>query len=412
MNRIAWALASLLVLAGAGGIAFFFVSTRPEAAEIERERPRIAVEVLRARPSDNPVTVTAMGEVQAAHQLVLQPEISGRVVARADNLVPGGLVERGEGLVRIDGRDLKAVIAAQEAAVAQAKVQLADERGRKQVAASDWEGRVDDLNDHAKQFALREPHIESAQASLGSSKTQLTKARRDLSRSRVQAPFDALVIDAPVELGQVVSPQVKLATLVAVDRYWVQVSVPVSHLEFLAIPGVNTKSDGGSRAQVVHNSGGVFIERPGHVERLEGAVDSRGRMAKLLVAIDDPLQLAKPESERGLPLLLGSYVRVALAGTVAQDTVALPREALRDGNSVFLVVDGKLMPQPIEIAWRTRESVLVRGLSEGDLVVISPLAAPTEGMEVTVSEEHSEFGAPGREELVNVAPAPAGGNKD
>ena len=283
---------------------------------------------------------------------------------------------------------------------------------RKQVAASDWEGRVDDLNDHAKQFALREPHIESAQASLGSSKTQLTKARRDLSRSRVQAPFDALVIDAPVELGQVVSPQVKLATLVAVDRYWVQVSVPVSHLEFLAIPGVNTKSDGGSRAQVVHNSGGVFIERPGHVERLEGAVDSRGRMAKLLVAIDDPLQLAKPESERGLPLLLGSYVRVALAGTVAQDTVALPREALRDGNSVFLVVDGKLMPQPIEIAWRTRESVLVRGLSEGDLVVISPLAAPTEGMEVTVSEEHSEFGAPGREELVNVAPAPAGGNKD
>ena len=267
MNRIAWALASLLVLAGAGGIAFFFVSTRPEAAEIERERPRIAVEVLRARPSDNPVTVTAMGEVQAAHQLVLQPEISGRVVARADNLVPGGLVERGEGLVRIDGRDLKAVIAAQEAAVAQAKVQLADERGRKQVAASDWEGRVDDLNDHAKQFALREPHIESAQASLGSSKTQLTKARRDLSRSRVQAPFDALVIDAPVELGQVVSPQVKLATLVAVDRYWVQVSVPVSHLEFLAIPGVNTKSDGGSRAQVVHNSGGVFIERPGHVEQ-------------------------------------------------------------------------------------------------------------------------------------------------
>ncbi len=406
---------SVGVLVGAGALASLLYATRPEAAEIEREKPIVEVEVLRAHPRDNPITITAMGEVMATRQLLLQPEIGGRVRDRRDNLVPGGLVREGEILVRIDTRDYAAAIAAQKAAIAQAKVQLADERGRKNVAAAEWEGSLDSLDEDSQKFALRAPQYNSANASLRSAKSQLGKAQRDVSRGTIRAPFDALVLDTPVEAGQVVSQQSKLMTLVATDRYWVSLTVPVSQLDFLDIPTVNTADALGSPAEIIHDAGaGVSIERTGYVERLEGSVDARGRMAKLLVSVPDPLDLKKPAGERSLPLLLGSYVKTALRGRPAKDTVALPREALIDNREVWLVADGKLMRHPIQVIWRDRKQVLVRGLSEGDAVVTTPLAAPTEGMQVTITSERSEPGAVGREQGVieaNTA-APKAGDED
>ncbi len=401
VKRALWAVLSVGVLVGAGALASLLYATRPEAAEIEREKPIVEVEVLRAHPRDNPITVTAMGEVMATRQLMLQPEIGGRVRDRKQGLVPGGLVREGEVLVKIDTRDYAAAIAAQKAAIAQAKVQLADERGRKDVAAAEWKGSLDSLDEDSKQFALRDPQYKSANASLRSAKSQLGKAQRDVSRGTIRAPFDALVLDTPVEAGQVVSQQSKLMTLVATDRYWVSLTVPVSQLDFLDIPTVNTADALGSPAEIIHDAGsGVAIERTGYVERLEGSVDARGRMAKLLVSVADPLDLKKPAGERSLPLLLGSYVKTALRGRPAKDTVALPREALIDNREVWLVADGKLMRHPIQVIWRDRKQVLVRGLSEGDAVVTTPLAAPTEGMEVSITSERSEPGAVGREQGV------------
>ncbi|MCA9717150.1 MAG: efflux RND transporter periplasmic adaptor subunit [Myxococcales bacterium] len=401
IKRFLWAFLSVAVLAGAGSLASLLYATRPEAAEIEREKPIVEVEVLRAHPRDNPVTIAAMGEVMAAQQLALLPEVGGRVRARKDGLVPGGLVHADDVLVKIDTRDYAAVLAAQKAAIAQAKVQIADERGRKSVAAAEWKGNLDGLDEESRQFALRDPQMQSASASLQSARQQASKAQRDLSRGTIRAPFDALVLDTPVEVGQVVSQQSPLMTLVATDRYWVSLTVPVAQLDFLDIPTVNTADSLGSPAEILHDAGaGVSIERTGYIERLEGAVDARGRMAKLLVTVPDPLDLGKPAGERSLPLLLGSFVKIALRGRPAKDTVALPREALIDNREVWLVADGALMRHPVEVVWRARDQVLVRGLSEGDAVVTTPLAAPTEGMKVSITSERSEPGAVGREQVL------------
>ena len=401
MQRVLRILLPILVLIGAFMVARALMFAKPEVVAKPQVARELPVTVLRAQPSPHPVEFQALGEVKPVHRLVLQPEVSGRVIERSPALMPGGLLHRGESLLRVDNRDHATVVAAQAAAVEQAHAALAEERTRKQVAEYEWQGSADQLSEDARKFALRETHGRSVAAGLSSAKAQFDKARRDLGRTQVKVPFDALVLDASVELGQLVTPQSALATLVAIDRYWVEVAVPVSQLIHFDIPGVNIgPGTRGSTAKILLDAGGgVVIERTGWIERLLGQVDSRGRMARMLLVVEDPLGVesttgkplrAAPEDHAPratLPLLLGAFVRVQIAGAPLPDTTELPRVALADDHQVWLAVDGKLAAREVEVAWRGADTVLVRGLRPGDAVVTTPLASPTEGMAIRIEGE-------------------------
>ncbi len=417
MQRTLRLLLPILILLVAVAAARALMLAKPEVVARPQSKRELPVVVLRAQPSAHPIELQALGEVKPVHRLVMQSEVSGRVIERNPALMPGGLLQRGEPLVRVDGRDHATVVAAQTAALEQASAAVVEERGRKQVAEYEWQASAQQLSEDARKFALRETQARSVEASLSSARSQLDRARRDLARTQVKVPFDALVLEAGVELGQLVTPAASLATVVAIDRYWVEVAVPVSQLIHFDIPGVNVaKSSPGSRAKVLLDAGGgVVIERSGFVERLLGQVDAKGRMARVLVAVEDPLGLvaaramastpeaaatpaiaatpeaaATPETGRPramLPLLLGSFVRVRIAGAPLPDTTELPRVAMVDDGAVWLVADGKLARRGVEIAWRSADTVLVRGLRTGDAVVTTPLASPTEGMAVRIEGE-------------------------
>lgn len=399
MRRVLRSLLPILVIVVAILGAIRLMAAKPKVEAKPQAAREVPVVVLRAHPTAHPTQLQALGEVKPVHRLVLQPEVSGRVIARSGALVPGGLLRRGEQLVRIDARDHAAAVAQQAAALEQAHMTLVDEKGRKQVAEFDWGEQRDKLTEEARTFALREQHMRSAEAVLSAARSQHARARRDLSKTTVKIPFDALVLDATVELGQLVTPQASLATLVAIDRYWIEVAVPVAQLVHFEIPGVNVAAgEKGSAAKILLDAGGgVVIEREGFVERLLGQVDARGRMARVLVAVDDPLgittaearlkqapETAKPRAT--LPLLLGSFVRVHIAGSPLADTTEIPRVALVDDHQVWLVEGGVLKSREVEVAWRTADKILVRGLNDGDAVVTTPLATPTEGMAVRIDD--------------------------
>lgn len=380
------------------GVASFAAlrATRPEAAHTPENQGRPQVEVMRAAPKTHPVSVRAMGLVQPVREVVLQPEVGGRVVFRSENLMPGGLVQAGELLVKLDSRDQRNILEAQRAALAAAQVQLDEERSRKQVAEREWGSEAEKLAAEARKFALREPHVQSAVAGMSSAQSQLKKARRDIRRTVLEAPFDAVVRGAPIEVGEVVSPLSVVASLAAIDQYWVKVSIPVAQLAHLEIPGVNTDAPRGSQARIVHDAGaGIRIERTGAVERLLSSVDTQGRLAQLLVLVDDPLGLAAGTAQRNLPLLLGTYVQVELVGRPAEDTVALPRAAIRHGELVWTVADEHVLAaKPVTMVARERDQVLVRGLEPGVPVVLTSLPSATEGMEVSIAREADPLSGP------------------
>lgn len=345
------------------------------------------VRVLRANPQTHAITIRAMGEVKPAAEVLLQPEVSGKVLELSPNLMPGGQVSADELLVKVDKRDYATMLAAQEAALEQARVRREEEQSLKKVAEHEWQGV--DVSDEARRLALREPHLRSITAQVESAQSQLKKARRDLKKTNITAPFEGIVLEEYVDPGQIVAPGVTVARIAGTKQFWVQVSVPVAELDRLVVPGMSTDAPTGSAAHVVMEPApGVRVEREAYVGRLLGSVDARGRMAQLLLVVEDPLQLTRPIAERSLPLLMGSYVEVEIEGQPIADAVAIPIEALKDGNRVWVVEDGVLRLRDVEVAWRETEHVLVRsGLAKDDLIVVSPIPTATEGMPATIEAE-------------------------
>jgi RND family efflux transporter MFP subunit len=398
-RRALGCLLSFAVVVLGAAVFFAFVRTRPAPAKAPAAERAVPVEVVALRPGPERVQIRAQGNVTPAERVVVQPEVNGRVVWQHKELVPGGRIKKGEPLFRVDPRDYHAALEQQKAQLANSQALLDQEQGRRTIAEHEWQvlNGAERFAEQDKSLALREPQLQSAKATLGAAESALAQAKLNISRTTVVAPFNALVQAENVDLSQLVTQQSQVATLVGTDAFWIQVSIPLEQLAFIDVP--RAPGQPGSLARVSQQIGPQRIERPGRVLRLLGDLDPVGRMARVLLEVTDPFGLGaakngdkqQPASkDQDLPLLLGAFVDVEIEGNKLPRVLELPRRGLREGNRVFVVRNNVLGIIPVEILWRTEQSVYVRGeLSEGERVIVSPMRAVTAGMPLRVIEPTS-----------------------
>lgn len=378
--------AALPVLVLAAGVigAALLIATRSEPEKQARVERGTLVETWTAVQRRERLTVPAQGVVTPALRVVLQPQVGGQVVAISDALVPGGIVGAGEVLFRIEAADYELAVETARTQLAEAEAQLALEQGRQRVAEREWSLFADQRDPDADpSLALREPQLAAARAAVGAARARLAQAALNLERTRVTAPFNALILSETVDLGQTLSPQSQAAVLAGTDQAWVRASVPVAQLGEIRLPGPD--GEGGSVAEVRHDTGGGVNTRRGRVIRLLGDLDPAGRLARVLVAVDDPLSLA----DGGAPLLFESYVDLEILSDREADVVPLERGWLHPGDRVYVYgAGGELDIRQVEIGWRKPDTVMVTGgIAPGEQVVTSPLASAVEGMKLRLQDE-------------------------
>ncbi len=368
----------LIIVAAGLGLAGYLKKTAPKAQRRPPVRNVPRVETMALYPGDHQVSVTAMGTVAPAREMTLKSRVSGQVQSVHPEFVAGGIVARGQRLLKIDPQDYQLALARKESQLINARYELKVEMGFQDVARREWsllnKGTPADALD--EELALRKPHLAKARSSLAAAQAELEQARLNLSRTDIKAPFNAIVRATHVESGSQVSTQDALADLVGIDEYWIRVALPVDRLRWIRIP--SKRSETGAPA-MVHYRG---YARSGRVIRLLGDLEPQGRMARILVSVEDPL--GRGDGEPGQPLLIGEYVRVKVQGETLADVYRIPRSALRDNNTIWLVAaDDTLRIEPVVTVWRDDRHVLIHDhLAPGDRLVVSDLAAPVAGMQV------------------------------
>ena len=377
----------LLVIAiiGCGlAIAIVLIKSKPQATRKPLSVSIPMVQVIDPAIKNEPIMITARGTVIPARQVTLQPEVAGTILWQSKNLVEGAHVRAKDRLIRIDDRDYRLTVQQQKAAVTRATVELKTERGRQAIARREWKLLEEDIETtrEGRELALRIPQAKNAQAALTSAESALEKANLDLSRTVIRAPFNALVTDELVDVGQRVGPGSKIATLVGTDEFWIRASIPLSDLSWIDIPDINASR--GSTARVVQENGFYRIERVGTVVRLLGDVDPKGRMARIIISVKDPLGLKRTSGDANFPLLLGSYVTIHIQGQHARRVCVIPRSALREGNRIWILTeDNRLQFRNVDVVWNRRDDVLIRnGFNPCDRIITNRIPTPTEGMKL------------------------------
>lgn len=383
----------LVVLAAGVLVAARFLDTAPVAKQRPPDRRPALVEVEPVRVSPERVVVEGMGTVTPARSVEVHPRVSGEVLEVSREVLPGGIVRAGQPLVRIDTADYEIAVRRLEGDVAKAEADLKVELGNQSIAEKEYELLGDLIQEGDRELVLRKPQLESVEAALDQARAALAKARLDLERTTVRAPFNAVVRSRGVNKGARVTEATVLTTLVGADAYWVEVAVPVDDLGWLRIPRDGSERGSAVRVYDPASRGGAAY-RSGRVIRLAAAVEEQGRMAQVLVEVEDPLAL-EPANAGRPALLLGSYVRVEIEGATLPSVAAVERGLLRDGDAVWVMdEEGRLDIRPVGIAFRGRDRVFVSsGIAAGERLVTTDLSSPVQGMALRTREEGASEGS-------------------
>ena len=378
----------LAILAAGGGIAKWLIDTKPVAKRKPISIGAPLVETITVKPVNKTVKITAMGTVIPSKEVVIQPQVSGEILEKSPRLVPGGVLMAGERLLKIDARDYEIVRNVKKSDLVRALSEYKIEESRQEIAKKEWEllGSEIKTSKSGKDMALRRPYLQSARAIVNSAKSALIKAQLDIQRTTIRVPFNSTVKEKYVDLGQTVGPGTRLAHLVGIDEFWVQISVPTDQLPWITIPNMNNRM--GSKAIVIQEieNRGTRIKRVGRIIRLLSDLDPVGRMARLLVTVEDPLGLRKEDTNRSVPLLLGAYVKVEVFGPRIDGVFEISRKALREDGKIWIMTrEQKLKIKRVEIVWREKDTVLVRGLKTGDRIIANRIPAPVAGMKLRLN---------------------------
>ncbi len=379
---------TLLLLILAATAVYILYEKAPVTGKSRPERLIPLVDTIIVEPDDEEIFIKAYGTVIPAKEVSLQSEVDGRVIEVSSNLIPGGLIKRGEPILRIDPSDYIMAVKERKADMEEALYELEIEQGRQVIAKREWELLGEEVRSYSsnQRLVLREPHSKRLQARLEAAENRLRQAELDLNRTELRAPFNSLVIDEFVDVGKIVSRQSVLAVLAGTDHYRVKASISADKISRISFPDSNSGSSSETRIVFDHEGDRAIIYK-GRVLSLLGDLDPKGRMARVLIEIEDPLNLDIDNS--GHRILLNSYVMVEISAGTLHGVYSIPREVVREGAVLWTVDENSTLKiKKIDILWRKKEEVLVRGdLTPGLKVISGKLRSPLPGMKVRIASQ-------------------------
>ena len=357
------------------------LNNKPE--EKKRAFNTLAVLADYAVLDDVQLSVKTQGEARPQTEIDLVPEIGGKIVYVSPNFIEGGIIKKGEVLLRIEDADYKVSVIRAQAQVAQAEQSVIREKAEGEIAKQDYQ----ELGiGKASPLALRLPQQAQALASLQAAEAELASANLQLKRTEVRAPFTGRVKTKNSDIGQFVSPGRTLGRIFSTSIVEVRLPLSDSDLSKIDLPIAYVAKNRASAIDVELNAiiAGKRRYWSGKIMRTASTYDTQTRALFAIAEVVDPY--GSGASENGYPLAPGLFVDAEISGKIYQEIIVLPRDGLRPDNEVYVVDDkGKADIRKVKVLDSDSErALLIGGVDEGELVVLSPMEKSRTSMSLRV----------------------------
>lgn len=382
-------------------------NVRKEEAAANTQPVVVEVTTAAAIRRDLPRFFEATGSLAGDQQTDVAPQTSGKVVAVGVDI--GSAVRRGQMLVRLDDAELKLRVeqAATQVEQAKAGVRQAEEkiglrsgqafdpnrvaevaaarvaldlaeknfrRAEKLIESGDVSRSFFD-EQRARRDQLKEQYdvalaqarqnfaaVEVARTNVANAQSQLALARKNLSYAVIPAPIDGYVAERTADLGEYVSPQQKVVTIVRTNPLRIRIDIPEQ-----AIPEVRV-------GQSVSITTSAWPDRnfSGRVARIAPNVSATSRTLTVEAEIENSSGALKP----------GQFATVRILQERAAPAVLVPARAVVTGagvSRVFVIKNGQ-----------AEQRLVQTGQTEGDLIEIKNGVAENEQVATSNLEQLSD----------------------
>ena len=373
---VAAAAAALSISASVAGCS----APSADAAPADAARP-IAVTVARVAMTDVASTIDSGGVVQARTTATITARILAPV--REVRVSPGDRVRAGQTLIVLDGGDLTAgaraarsaaLAAEQGSKAAAAEIQAAEAglvlarashdrvaglQARRSATAQELDDATATLRSAEARVAGASARALQAASAVESARAASDQASTTASFTTIAAPFDGMVTGKMVEPGNMASPGMPLLRLEDTRGFRLEVRVDESRIGEIR---------NGDSVPIVLGTGTNPVT--GTVAEVSRAVDADARAFLVKIALPDAPGLRSGEFGK------------ARFGGPPRRALTIPASAIvRRGQltSVFVVDQGVATVRLVNV----NESEVLAGLTESEMVILSPPAGVTDGRRVS-----------------------------
>jgi RND family efflux transporter MFP subunit len=407
VHWVAHSIVTVIIIIIAVGLLMAMFSSKPKARKWGgTESLSVAVEIASLERQNYEAWIDSYGTVESLTRTQLVADVSGRVISVSPNIRAGGIFSQGDILVTLDDRNFHVEVDIAASAAADAQVRYLQEVAQADLAAREWNVRPD--AGAAQLLALRKPQVAAAKAALQAANARLDKAKLDLERTQIKAPFDGKVLQQMVDVGQVVNPSQAIADIYGTDVVEVRLPVKIADLEHLLVPEDNDVNTQRPKVLLLGELGARTYQWQGEIVRSEGAFDPATRMLYVVAQINQPFI----NNDQRPAIRIGQFLRAKIEGRKLEDVFVIPRRAVSQDYIVSVADEGILRKRKVRPLWTDAKSVVVAAtlstedefaleqttstsstldvLRSTDRLILTPTANLPEGTKVKSLEEGSD----------------------
>lgn len=357
----------VLILIAGVIIMLVLSSFRKDQPKLSQEEKARIVEAEIVSLSDVPSEITGFGRITTAQPLVLFSEVNGTLVKGSVPFQPAQSFRKGDLLIKIDDRQIRLDIQSAKSDLLNAlagvlpeiKVDFPDEFmvWQNYFNKCDYDSKLDPL-----------PETDNQKIKLFLSRFNVHKLYFMIRNLEIQlekhsfyAPFNGSIIAADLREGSTARVGTRLGEIINLDNMEIEVPVPAQDIEWID-----------SSRPVLFSSGEISGKWSGNVLRLGKNIDNRTQTVSVFMDI---------RNSGRAHLFNGLFLKASIPGKVVSGAMPLPRKLIYDDTYIYLVKNGRLKYQKINIARRELDRVIVNGgIANGDTLIAEVMQGVADGM--------------------------------
>lgn len=328
---------SSIVIGISVSVSLLLVFTKPKSKKQAQSETIPSVEAVKVTKVEAPVFVRAQGQMEPAHSLRILAEVSGKVIYSSKQFTEGGVIKSNDVIIRIDPKEYELSLSEKKSTLYNAKLNLALEKAKRQVAMIEFERRNNSqkVSAEAKALATRAHYFDKAQSEYRAALAAVERAQLALEKTTIRSPINAMIHKTNVSVGEYIFAQKEVATIYGTDEFKAVVNIPINDLIHIKLcEGDELNGSKATISQISMNN--TAIERDGVVSKLLPQLGPLGHMARVMIVVRDPLGIGG-DDKKALPLLAGARVSVLIKGKKIRNVYAVPRSALTHDDSIMIV---------------------------------------------------------------------------
>ncbi|MCK4871313.1 MAG: hypothetical protein KAS72_01190 [Phycisphaerales bacterium] len=432
-----WILPAAIIVVGAAAAGLLLRGDPAPQARAAGDAGRVVRYVVAERRNVR-AELRGYGNVKPARTWTAVAQVVGKVTYKHTELEPGQPVLAGTVLLRIDRHEYELTLKQYEAThaqaeqavaqlqqeqrnlernraiieeqlqIAEAELQRAREAFDRQAAnRNDVDAREQQVLSHRAELATTQNALDllparsaEQQAVLEAAVAAIDKAKLDIDRCTVTAPFTGRVRTVDVEEGQNIRLGDEMVELFGVDqaelhcqvslddlKYWLPEEL-LSPLETGMLGQPWTTAGGPIQGEVVLATTDRDIRWAGELDRFLGELDPFTRMLTVVIRVDNPYaNLGRADRP---PLVEGMFCEGVLRGRLHEQVFPIPNRAMHDGHVYLINAVGELEIRPVGVRFTQGNVAIVdEGLVDGDRVVTTDLFPAIAGMKLRGERDDS-----------------------